>query len=81
MALHLQQARNTPQHWIVCVPCGVPKVLVHLPVGWDLHSFGTYHPLHRAIRTTSEQSLFRSPFANGATFLGFEMAMRVLDKL
>jgi solute carrier family 25 carnitine/acylcarnitine transporter 20/29 len=23
----------------------------------------------------------RSPFANGATFLGFEMAMRVLDKL
>jgi solute carrier family 25 carnitine/acylcarnitine transporter 20/29 len=25
--------------------------------------------------------LFRSPFANGATFLGFEMAMRVLDKL
>ena len=22
-----------------------------------------------------------SPFANGATFLGFEMAMRVLDKL
>ncbi|KAH6914420.1 mitochondrial carrier with solute carrier repeats [Coprinopsis sp. MPI-PUGE-AT-0042] len=26
-------------------------------------------------------TLIRSPFANGATFLGFEMAMRVLDKL
>lgn len=26
-------------------------------------------------------NLFRSPFANGATFLGFEMAMRVLDRL
>ncbi|KIM45352.1 hypothetical protein M413DRAFT_338382 [Hebeloma cylindrosporum] len=26
-------------------------------------------------------TLIRSPFANGATFLGFEMAMRALDKL
>ncbi|EDR11557.1 uncharacterized protein LACBIDRAFT_183526 [Laccaria bicolor S238N-H82] len=26
-------------------------------------------------------TLIRSPFANGATFLGFEMAMRVLDRL
>jgi len=26
-------------------------------------------------------TLIRSPFANGATFLGFEMAARVLDKL
>ncbi|PPQ87479.1 hypothetical protein CVT25_008215 [Psilocybe cyanescens] len=26
-------------------------------------------------------TLIRSPFANGATFVGFEMAMRVLDKL
>lgn len=25
-------------------------------------------------------TLIRSPFANGATFLGFEMAMRVLDR-
>ena len=49
MALRLQPARNMPQRWIVCVLYGVPKVLVHLPVAWDLHSFGMYHLLHRAL--------------------------------
>lgn len=40
------------------------------------------NPFLNAVDTHAHDCpFFRSPFANGATFLGFEMAMRALDKL
>ena len=34
-----------------------------------------------SISSRQKLTAHRSPFANGATFVGFEMAMRVLDKI
>lgn len=78
MVSHPPLVRSTSLLWTVYGLCGERKVFLPSLEVWVLPLSGAYlQKFHFLILMDTVSS----PFANGATFLGFEMAARVLDRL
>jgi hypothetical protein len=81
MDLLLLLVRSTSLHWIVLGRFGEAKEFLPSLEASAQPSFGMHFINIAYSQVLIGPRLISSPFANGATFLGFEMAARMLDRI
>lgn len=81
MAFQQPTVKNTNLRFTALGQFGGQRALERFSEALAPPSFGTRHSLLQHCSSMAKMGPPSSPFANGATFLGFEMAARVLDRL